>query len=133
MAKSPSKPASSMPKPSRAPANMVALFEKVTGTLPEAQVRKMFGYPAAFINGQMFSGLYEDYMFVRLSPDDLKTFNRMDGVRPFAPMADRPMKEYAVVPPKLLATETDLIDWLGKAQDYVKSLPPKKPKKKKKA
>src|SRR5258707_115121 len=120
-------------RPSRAPASMVALFEKVTGALPEAQVRKMFGYPAAFINGQMFSGLYDDYMFVRLSPDDLNTFRQIDGVRPFAPMADRPMKEYAIVPPKLLAAETELIDWLGKAQDYVKSLPPKKPTKKKKA
>ena len=45
-------------------------------TLPEAQVRKMFGFPAAFVNGQMFSGLYDDYMFVRLSPEEMFAAHR---------------------------------------------------------
>jgi TfoX/Sxy family transcriptional regulator of competence genes len=121
----------SAPKMRPAPEHMKTLFERVVGPLPEAKIRKMFGYPAAFVNGNLFSGLFDDYMMLRLSPDDLKAFFKLDGTRPFAPMPGRPMREYAVVPPALLKSDADLFEWLGKAYDYAKSLPPKKPKKKK--
>ncbi len=32
--------------------------------------RKMFGYPAYFINGNMFAGLFADKLFLRLSDID---------------------------------------------------------------
>jgi TfoX/Sxy family transcriptional regulator of competence genes len=121
----------STPKMPPAPPEMVALFQRLVGTLPGAEVRKMFGYPSGFVNGNLFTGLFDDYMMIRLSPDDLKAFSKIEGVRPFAPMQGRPMREYAVVPPALLKSDAELFEWLGKAYDYAKSLPAKKPKKKK--
>src|SRR4051812_13874689 len=106
------------PKMRPAPGELVALFERIVDTLPEAKVRKMFGYPAGFVNGNMFTGLFDDYMILRLSPDDLKQFFKLEGVRQFAPMQGRPMREYAVVPPALLKSDGDLFEWLGKAYDY---------------
>ena len=115
-----------------APDEMVKLFERVIGTVPGAQVRKMFGYPAAFINGNMFTGLHNNYMILRLSPDDLNTFLKLPGSHPFEPMPGRPMREYAVVPATILSVESELVEWLGKSFDYVNALPPKQPKKKRK-
>jgi TfoX/Sxy family transcriptional regulator of competence genes len=115
-----------------APNEMVVLFDQVIQSVPGAQVRKMFGYPAAFLNGNMFAGLYDNYMMLRLSPHDLKTFLEHYKSHLFEPMPGRPMREYGVVPPALLTSESELMEWLGKSFDYVNSLPPKQPKKKKK-
>jgi len=113
------------------PNDMIRLFEKAIESVPGAQVRKMFGYPAAFVNGHMIAGLYDDYMVVRLPKDDLDAFFKLANTRTFEPMPGRPMREYGVVPPSLLKSESELVAWLGKAFDYAKSLPAKPPKKKK--
>ena len=114
------------------PSEMITLFERVIKSVPEAQVRKMFGYPTAFLNGNMFAGLHGDSMILRLSPKDLKVFFEMPNTHAFEPMPGRPMKEYAVVPPALLGSEPELVKWLGRSFDYVNSMPAKQPKKKKK-
>lgn len=106
-----------------------ALAETIR-VLPGAQSRKMFGYPAAFIDGKNFAGLYDDYMVLRLSPDDLAAFLKIEGARPFEPMPGRSMGGYAVVPPSILNSPQALTEWTGKAFEYAKSLPAKKPKKK---
>ena len=115
-----------------APAELVARFGKVIESVPGAQVRKMFGYPAAFLNGNMFAGLYDNYMIVRLSPKDIKAFFELHNSHAFEPMPGRAMKEYAVIPTAVLNSESELAEWLGKSFDYVNSMPAKQPKKKKK-
>ena len=120
------------PKFAPAPPEMIHLFENALGVVPEAEVRKMFGYPAGFVNGNMFTGLHGNDMVVRLSPDDLGTFLALEGSRQFEPMPGRPMREYAVVPPSLLKSGSELGTWLRKAYAYAKSIPPKPAKKKKK-
>lgn len=123
---------SSRPAFRAAPPEMVALFEKVMLAFPDAQVKKTFGYPSAYVNGQMFSGLHNESMILKLPPGDLKTILALDGAHAFEPMPGRPMKEFAVVPPSLLHSEPELVEWLHKAFTYVGSLPPKPPKKSKK-
>ena len=44
-----------MPKWTKAPDALVALFGDAIKGLPGVEARKMFGYPAAFVNGNMFS------------------------------------------------------------------------------
>ncbi|HLQ24981.1 MAG TPA: TfoX/Sxy family protein [Acidiferrobacterales bacterium] len=51
-------------KPS--PPNLIASFDKFIEALPNIERRKMFGYPAAFINGRLFAGLYQDSMVLKL-------------------------------------------------------------------
>ncbi len=92
---------------------------------PPATPRKMFGFPAAFINGNMFMGLHQEDMVLRL-PDDARTeLLRTNGARIFEPMPGRPMREYVVVPPALLKDRTKLSAWARRALDYSSSLPPK--------
>src|SRR5690348_3631491 len=98
---------------SKSPPELVALFDEVAPTGPAVQRRQMFGYPAAFVNGNMFAGLHTSNMVVRLPEAPLREFLALDGAKPFEPMPGRPMKGYAVVPPALLADKPALSAWLG--------------------
>ena len=107
----------------------MALFGRVVEGLPEVETRRMFGYPAAFVHGQMFSSLFQSSMILRLSEPDRAAFLKDHGARLFEPMPGRPMREYAAVPPAVLASETLLRQWLRRAHGYAASLPAKQRKK----
>ena len=122
-----------MPKWTKAPEEMLALFGRVVESLPEVQTRKMFGYPAAFVHGQMFASLFQSSMILRLSEADRAAFLRDHGARLFEPMPGRPMREYAAVPAAVLASAALLREWLRRAHGYAASLPPKEEGRKKTA
>lgn len=113
-----------MPKWTPAPESLVRIFEKAMKSVPEGQLRKTFGYPSATLNGNMFTGLHNDKMILRLSEPDRAALARLGG-SPFEPMPGRPMKEYVVVPESILKSEAQLDAWLQKALAYSKTLPPK--------
>ena len=121
------KTARAMPKWRAAPEALVRRFSEAIQTVPEAQVRKMFGYPAAFLNGNMFTGLFQEAMFLRLSPEDRASLLKQGHAKPFEPMPGRPMREYVVLPPAIVSSDADLHGWLEKARTYACSLPAKGP------
>ena len=84
----------------------------------------MFGYPSAYVNGNMFAGLFKDSMILRL-PDDLREVLILAGGEPFAPMPGRVMREYVTVPESILSNRAKLKAWVGKSQEYAEALPPK--------
>jgi len=108
----------------KAPPELVELFESVFPP-PPAVTRQMFGYPAGFVNGNMFMGLFQEEMNLRLGPADRAELLQMEGAAVFEPMAGRPMTEYVRVPPSLLADPAVLEGWVAKALEYGASLPPK--------
>jgi TfoX/Sxy family transcriptional regulator of competence genes len=83
----------------------------------------MFGYPCAFVNGNMFGGLHEERLFVRLDEAGRRRLLREPGATPFEPMPGRRMTEYVVVPHPL--TNRNLPKWLRAALRYAAGLPPK--------
>jgi hypothetical protein len=91
----------------------------------------MFGYPCAFLGGHMFSGLFQDHFILRLPDVERAKFLKEKGTAIFEPMPGRPMKEYVLVPPQVLDSDSALQPWLRLSRDYVSGLPPKanKPKK----
>jgi TfoX/Sxy family transcriptional regulator of competence genes len=92
--------------------------------------RKMFGYPAYFINGNMFVGLHGDKLFLRLSDSDITSITaQCKNVTFFEVMPGRAMKGYVVLPKSLYSDDAAFALWLDKSIDYVSKLPPKKPKK----
>ena len=103
---------------------MVDLFESVKPG-PPAETRKMFGYPAAFINRNMFMGLFQDQMMLRLSDSDRAQFMKSDGAKVFEPMPGRPMREYVTIPPSVLNNRAKLASWISKSLKYAESLPTK--------
>ena len=111
-----------------ASAEMIKRFEQVMAPFPQVQRRKMFGFPCAFLMGQMVAGLFQDDLFLRLGEEDRKTFLTLEGARLFEPVPSRPMREYVLAPPQLLDCEKALQEWLEKSLAYVLTLPPKEKK-----
>jgi TfoX/Sxy family transcriptional regulator of competence genes len=114
-----------MPKWTKAPASLVDTFSTALEALPQATPRKMFGYPAAFVNFNMFAGLFQKSMILRLAPKDRATCLTIDGAKPFEPMPGRVMKEYVVVPESMLRSRGDLARWMAKAFEFANGLVPK--------
>lgn len=118
-----------MPRFKPAPEWIKELFANLISDFPEAEPRKMFGYPCAFVRGQMFVGVFGDKLMMRLAEEDRAGFLKLKGAKPFAPMPGRPMKEYVEVPPDMVRAEAELKKWLKKSLAYAQSLPPKEKKK----
>ena len=129
---SPAEKSNVAPKWKKASPGLVQAFKEAMQLLPAIQLRQMFGYPAAFVNGQMFAGLHEEKMVLRLPDEERAAFLRLDGARQFEPMPGRPMREYVVVPPAMLSAADELDGWILKALAYASSLPPKAEKSKRK-
>ncbi|MGH2455995.1 MAG: TfoX/Sxy family protein [Candidatus Limnocylindria bacterium] len=108
----------------KAPPELVDRFSAAVAALPGAQVRKMFGYPAAFANGYMFTGIFADQWFVRLSEPEHAELAAVGGGE-FAPMPGRPMRGYLTLPADLLADPDARAAWLARALAHVQALPPK--------
>ena len=114
-----------MPKFEPAPPELVARFDAVAERFPVAQRRKMFGYPALFVGGNLVTGLFADSWTIRLAPDDLAELLTLPGTRPFSPMPGRTMKGYASLPPDVVDDDGALEGWLARAIEFGKTLPAK--------
>ncbi len=113
-------------KSTPSPPELVRAFEEAVQSLSGAERRKMFGYPAIFVNGNMFAGLVRDKMVLRLSDKLRKEFLELPEAMPFIAMRGRVMRQWAVVPPAMVKAEPELTRWLRKALAYGRSLPPKR-------
>jgi TfoX/Sxy family transcriptional regulator of competence genes len=85
----------------------------------------MFGNLGAFVNGNMFMGLFGSDVGIKLPEDDQQQLLAEPGAGPFGP-EERPMAGYVAIPADWPAGTAG--DWIGKSLDYVAALPPKKPK-----
>jgi TfoX/Sxy family transcriptional regulator of competence genes len=103
---------------------LIARFAAALPDDPACERRTMFGYPAAFVNGNMFTSLHQERMIVRLDADDRAALQRAGG-QPFAPTPGRVMREYLALPDQVLADARRLRRWVGKAFAFAGSLPPK--------
>jgi len=114
---------------------LVRLLDEIVATLEfdaPVEYRPMFGCPAYFTGGNLFAGVWQQTMMLRLSEDERAEVTAAGG-RPFEPMPGRAMKEYVALPPDMMADRDVARLWVRKAAAYAASLPPKekKPRKKK--
>lgn len=114
----------------KSPEELIELFHDVFPSEP-AQSRQMFGYPAGFVNGNMFMALHENSFIVRLPEGEREKLLKIEGSKVFEPMAGRPMREYVVLSASVVSSKPKLKKWVAKALDYGSGLPPKQPKKRK--
>ena len=119
---SPLPPTMKLPKPS---AEAAQRLQTLLSGDPRVEVRKMFGHPAAFANGNMCVGTFGDDVFVRLDEPGVRALTKVTGVRPFEPMPGRPMKQYLVLPPSLLKNSAQSKKWVQRSIEYALTLPPK--------
>lgn len=114
----------------KAPSELVERFEAAVAGIEGVETRKMFGYPAGFIGGNMVTGLHQESWIVRL-PEDERAERLRAGWVIFEPMAGRPMREYLALPAEIADDPDAAREWVERAATYVRTLPPKVPKPKK--
>jgi TfoX/Sxy family transcriptional regulator of competence genes len=90
--------------------------------------RKMFGGLCLMLHGNMFAGLIDDELMLRVGPDKADELLGRPGTR-VMDFTGRPMKGYLYVDSSAFKTAQELSDWLGHALSFVEQLPPKAAKK----
>lgn len=89
---------------------------------PRVKVKKLFGQPAAFVNGKMCFGTFGEEIVLRLSPEDLEKVGALPGSHPFEPMAGRAMKGYVALPVSALSDPKESARWVAKAVRWTETL-----------
>ncbi len=108
-----------------------ALIERFGAALarqaaPDVSQRKMFGYPCAWIGGNMATGLFAAEWWVRVSEPDREAVLALPGAHPFQVMPGRDMGRYVVLPDDVVADDARLDPWLERALAFTRSLPAKR-------
>ena len=96
---------------------------------PRVAIKPMFGNLGAFVNGNMFAGLFGSSIGVKLHPDDHAELTALGGGQ-FGP-AERPMSGYVTLPVDWRSDGAATGSWIAKALGHVGALPAKAPKPKK--
>lgn len=109
----------------KAPQNQVDFFNQTLVNHPEVEKRQMFGYPCAFLGGNMFFGLFEDSVFLRLSSEDREEIQRENLATPFEPMPGKVMKEYVRLSPAAVQDEGMFLPWFERSRVFTAHLPVK--------
>jgi hypothetical protein len=92
---------------------------------PDIKVKPMFGYPCAWIAGNMVSGLFAEDWWVRLSEEDREALLALPGAHQLEVMPGKAMGRYVVLPPDVVASDADVDSWLVKAIEFTRTMPSK--------
>jgi TfoX/Sxy family transcriptional regulator of competence genes len=112
----------------KSPPELIAAFDQALPRHVAVERRQMFGYPCAFVRGQLFCGLFQDRALVRLGVDGAAAEVATGETEWFSPMAGRPMREYVLVPDAEVENAARFSAWLERGLRYALTLPPKEPK-----
>lgn len=99
-----------------------ARFRALVPDDPRVSVKPMFGNLGAFVNGNMFMGLFGSNVGIKLSPTDKAALSAIDGVGPFGP-SERPMGGYLTLPPTMTSALSSR--WITRSLEHVAAMPPK--------
>ena len=113
-----------MPSFSKSPPELTERFARILDAYPHATRKKMFGYPAAFVGGNMATGLFADRWVVRL-PDDQIEAAKADGAGSFEPVPGKAMKAFVVVPVPDVEDDERIRAWVERGLAHAGSMPPK--------
>jgi TfoX/Sxy family transcriptional regulator of competence genes len=111
-----------MPKPTEQDRER---FRALVPEAPDVQVKPMFGNLGAFVNGNMFMGLFGADVGVKLPPEGQAELLAHEGAGPFGP-EERPMGGYVTMPASW--SPDDAGPWVERSRSYVAALPAKKAK-----
>jgi TfoX/Sxy family transcriptional regulator of competence genes len=114
-------PGGGFPRPS---AEAAAHFRSLVPDAAGVTIRPMFGNAAAFVNGNMFAGLFGEALFVRVD-DGARDRLLASGGSAFEPMPGRPMRGYACLAPGWQSATEAAGEWVARALEHTAALPVK--------
>lgn len=106
-----------MPKFTKTPPAVLAAFEAAAPKRADVARKTMFGYPALFVNGNMFAFTFGPQVAVRLGTKA--------GAKPFEIMPGRAMGDYVAVPESAVKG-AGLKSWIADALTYTEAMPAKR-------
>lgn len=109
----------------KSPAELAERFAAALPNHPGIVRKPMFGYPAAFTNGNMVCGLFQDSVVVRLGREGAAAAVAEGRAQYFAPIPGRTMTGYVLVPVAEAQEPKALAAWLQQALDFTLTLPRK--------
>ena len=117
-----------MPTFDKSSPELVARFNAVLDrhAAPDVVLRKMFGYPCAWINGNMATGLFAEQWWVLLSEAERDALLALPGAHPFEVMPGKAMGRNVTMPAAVVGDDAAIDAWVGKALAFTRTLPPKK-------
>ena len=86
--------------------------------------KNVFGGVCYLLDGHMVSGVYKDFLILRLGDAEAQKALALPYVKPFD-VTGRPMKGWVMVEPGGCASDEALSEWLNRAGAFVQQLPPK--------
>jgi TfoX/Sxy family transcriptional regulator of competence genes len=101
-----------------------ARIRKAVSGWQNTAAKKMFGGVCHLLNGNMFCGVYKDYLILRLGEKNSNEALELPSVKPFD-ITGKPMKGWVMVAGEGFNSDEELKDWLNKAKEFVHTLPPK--------
>jgi hypothetical protein len=109
----------------KSPPDLIERFAAALPTHPAIVRKPMFGYAAAFANGNMVCGLFRDSVVVRLGKEGASQAISEDRAAQFAPMPGRAMTGYVLVPAADALDAKALAAWLQRALEFTLTVPKK--------
>jgi len=113
-----------MPRPSE---EAKAAFSRIVPDEPAVTIKPMFGQVSAFVNGNMFCGIFGEELMVRLPEDEIAQVKKQGG-RDFEPMAGHKMSGYVIVPGDWRTKPPEAL--IKRALETTRKMPAKAAKKK---
>lgn len=99
-------------------------IKKIVSRWKDTTDKKMFGGVCHLINGNMFCGVYKDFLILRLGREKSEAALNLPCVRPFD-ITGRPMQGWIMVDSNGYKSDQDLKTWLDQAKMFAKTLPQK--------
>ena len=101
--------------------DLEARIQKIVLSWKKTDSKKMFGGVCHLLNGNMFCGVYKDFLILRLGEDKAAEALKLPHVKPFD-ITGRPMKGWVMVEEPGFAEEKKLKDRLETAKGFAKPL-----------
>ena len=98
--------------------------QEVLQTRVPTQAKKMFGGVCHLLNGNMFCGVYKDFLILRLGPDRSEEVLKLPFARPFD-ITGKKMSGWVMLDTEGYKHDDELKSWLAEAKKFVKTLPKK--------
>jgi TfoX N-terminal domain len=99
-------------------------IKKIISRWKNIDQKNMFGGVCHLLNGNMFCGVYKEFLILRLGEENADKALALPHVKPFD-ITGRPMKGWVMVGQDGFQADHDLADFLNQAKEFVRSLPPK--------
>lgn len=101
-----------------------ARIKKIVSLWKNTADKKMFGGVCHLLQGNMFCGVYKDFLILRLGEDEAREAMKLPYVKEFD-ITGRPMKGWVMVDNRGFETDEALKKWLEKAKKFAGGLPKK--------